>query len=230
MATWIKICGLTNLEDAALAARLGANALGFVLHRPSRRFCAPNTARAIIEEAPNGVTTTGVWLDESAEVVSEAARFIGCDLVQTYDPTSARALHAQGFDVLPAIPIADEAVDRENWRRFCQSWVGRILLDRSRVIPNRSMPACAPRSDASHDLASTLRKTPRVVLAGGLDPENIRAALDTYHPLGVDVASGVESAPGRKDAEKLVRFIEEVRRWDARVGSDVSAGSLSPRP
>ncbi len=230
MATWIKICGLTNLEDAALAAGLGADALGFVLHPQSRRYCAPNTARAIITAVPPSVTTIGVWLDESADVVSAAARFIGCDFVQTYDPMSARALHAQGFDVLPAIPVADEADGGEDWRRFCQSWTGRVVVDRSRVTLQRSIQACVRGRDESHDVVSTLRKTLQVVLAGGLNPENIRAALNAYRPLGVDVASGVESALGQKDTEKLVRFIEEVRRWDAMVGSDGSVGSLSPRP
>ncbi len=230
MATWIKICGLTNLEDAALAARLGADALGFVLHRESRRFCAPSIARAIIEEVPNGVTTVGVWLDESAEIVTEAARDIGCDLVQTYDPTTARVLHAQGFDVLPAIPFVDEAVSSGDWRRFCQSWVGRVIMDRSRRLAERSAPRRTTKGHATHDFVLAFGESQQVVLAGGLNPENVRTALETYRPLGVDVASGVESAPGRKDAEKLVRFIEEVRRWDAMVGSDGSADSLSPKP
>lgn len=230
MATWIKICGLTNLKDAALAARLGADALGFVLHRGSSRFCAPNAVRAIVEETPRGLTTVGVWLDEPAEVVSEAARSIGCDLVQIYDPTTALALHAQGFDVLPAIPVADEAVGGQDWRRFCRSWVGRVVVDCSRSISEGAMPVCTARGDGSHRVASILGETQRVVLAGGLSPENIRTALDAYRPHGVDVASGVESAPGRKDAEKLVRFIEEVRRWDAKVGSDGSVGSSSRKP
>lgn len=230
MATWIKICGLTNMEDAALAARLGADALGFVLHRESARCCEQNRARAMIREVPRGVTTVGVWLAEPAEVVSETARFIGCDLVQTYDPTTARALHAEGFDVLPAIPVADEGACSEDWSCFCETWVGRVVVDRSRSIAGRSTRACTTKVDGSNDMALTLGKTKQVVLAGGLRPENIRAALDTYRPLGVDVASGVESTSGRKDAEKLVRFIEEVRRWDARVDSDGSAGSLSPRP
>lgn len=230
MATWIKICGLTNLEDAALAARLGADALGFVMHRGSSRFCAPSVVRAIIGDLPHGVTTIGVWLDESHEVVSEAARFIGCDLVQIYDPTTARVLHAHGFDILPAIPVADEAVGGQEWRRFCRSWVGRVVVDCSRSIPEGPTPLGTARGEGLHHVASILGETQRVVLAGGLGPENIRTALDAYRPHGVDVASGVESAPGRKDAEKLVRFIQEVRRWDAKVGSDGSAGSSSPKP
>ena len=230
MATWIKICGLTNLDDAALAARLGADALGFVLHRESGRFCSPNTARAIIGEMRHDVTTIGVWFDEPAEVVSEGARFIGCDFVQIYDPTTAQALHAEGFNVLPAIPVAGEPIGREDWRRFCESWLGRVVVDRSRAVPVRATPAQTPEGDAWRELVSTLGKTQQIVLAGGLSPENIRTALDAYRPFGVDVASGVESEPGRKDAKKLVRFIEEVRRWDAMVGSDVSADSLSPRP
>ena len=229
MATWIKICGLTNLEDAVLAARLGADALGFVLHRGSGRYCEQNTARAIIRDVPSGVTTVGVWLAEPAEIVSETAQFIGCDLVQIYDPITVQALHVQGLNVLPAIPVAGEAIGGEDWQRFCESWVGRIVVDRSRAMPERATPARTPEDNAWRDLVSTIGITRQIVLAGGLDPENIRAALDTNRPLGVDVASGVESAPGRKDAEKLVRFIEEVRRWDATVGSDGSAGSLSPR-
>jgi len=230
MATWIKICGLTNLEDAVLAARLGADALGFVLHRESDRFCEQGTVRAILRGVPRGVTTVGVWLAEPAEVVSETARFIGCDLVQTYDPTTARALHAEAFNVLPAIPLAGEAIGGEDWRRFCESWTGRVVVDRARAAPERATRAHTPGDFGWRKLVSTLGKTQQLILAGGLGPENIRAALDTYRPFGVDVASGVESEPGRKDAEKLVRFIEEVRRWDAMVGSEGLAGSLSPRP
>lgn len=213
-----------------LAARLGADAFGFVLHRESSRFCERSTAREIIRGVPRGVTTVGVWLAEPAEIVSETARFIGCDLVQTYDPITARALHVQGLNVLPAIPVAGKGIGGEEWRRFLGSWGGRVLVDRSRAVPKQPTPGFLATVHVLHDRVTALGKTQQLVLAGGLRPENIRAALDTYRPLGVDVASGVELTPGRKDAEKLVRFIEEVRRWDATVGSDGSAGSLSPRP
>ena len=214
----------------ALAVRLGADALGFVLHRGSSRFCGLKTAREIIKKVSRRVPTIGVWLDEPVEVVSHAAQFVGCDLVQTYDPTTARTLHALGFHVLPAIPIGDPTTGTVGWRHFCRSWAGRVVLDRSRPIPIRPITAFALDSTALRKLVLNLRKSLPFILAGSLNPENIRAALDGFRPSGVDVASGVESAPGWKDAERMARFIEEVRRWDAMGGSDGSAGSLFPRP
>ncbi|MBI4718647.1 MAG: phosphoribosylanthranilate isomerase [Planctomycetes bacterium] len=229
MATWIKICGITCIEDALLAARLGANALGFVLHEASTRFCDPRVARDVITRVPPGVTTVGVWLDEPADLVTDLARFIGCLGVQTYDLSVARALRGRGLNVLPAIAAGDpNAVDA--WRRFCGSWSGYVVVDGSRPASGRSAGAGAGALRAVGRSVAVLAPPARPVLAGGLNGENVYERLAAFRPRGVDVASGVEASPGRKDPERLTQFVEEVRRWDATVGSGGSADSSFPKP
>jgi len=229
MPTWIKICGLTNRADAELACALGADALGFVLHPSSRRFCEPNVARAIIQDLPRELVTFGVWFDESADVVAATARSVRCKCVQCYNPNTARTLHADGFEVLPALPVAKGLLGGDEWRFLCASWATRVVIDRARSSPAEAAHGGSAGSDVWRDAASELGKTPQIVLAGGLRPDNVRMVLRAYRPSGLDVASGVESVSGRKDRAKLVRFIEEVRRCDAMVGSDGSAGNSSPK-
>lgn len=229
MATWIKICGITCVEDALRAVRLGVDALGFVLHEASARFCDPRVARDIIARVPPGVTTVGVWDHETAERVTGLARFIGCHRVQTYAVGVARALRRRGLDVLPAIAAGDpDAV--EAWQPFCRSWTNYVVVDGSRPTNGRVAAAAAAASQAVGRAVTALAPTARFVLAGGLNAENVGGRLAAFRPRGVDVASGVEASPGRKDPQLLTQFVEEVRRWDATVGSEGSADSLFPKP
>ena len=230
MATWIKICGLTNFNDAALAVTLGADALGFVLHRPSRRFCTLDVARSVIREFSGRVITVGVWLDESPGIVMETARFVGCQWVQTYSPVTAKELQAAGLNVLPAIPLAGELAERRLWRSFCQTWSGRVMMDRSRSMEETEASSSQNERCAGNERVAEWMAPNRTILAGGLNPATIRSELATHRPAGVDVASGVESHPGRKCPEKLARFIKEVRQWDATDSLAASADNSCPRP
>jgi phosphoribosylanthranilate isomerase len=221
--TWIKICGVTDAADAQAALDLGADAIGFVFHSASPRVCPLRRARAIIQSIRGRVVTVGVWLDEPAEAIQKSARFVGCDIIQTYQPHVAWSLHTTGMKVLPAIAPSSSAQDRDACLQICQSWSGRILVDRTR----RASPESTV---AQGDPGAVLSVPPeRMVLAGGLTPETVRSRLLEFPAHGVDVASGVESEPGKKCRRKMADFIREVRAWDAMVVSAVSGGSSSPK-
>lgn len=219
MATWIKICGLTRLRDARQVVRLGANALGFVFHAASPRCCDPRRVREITRRLPPQVPTVGVWLDEDDEVIDRQARQAGVQGVQTYLPAVARRLLARGWRVILAVDPA-----RDGWADDVRSAPAeRVILDCGRSSGRAGVVVLTAAG-----VAALRRRTP-VVLAGGLTPDNVAAMLRGFRPDGVDVASGVELAPGIKDAGRLERFITEVRQWDATVISGASVDASSPR-
>ncbi len=227
MTTWIKICGLTNAIDAGLAVELGADALGFVFHRESRRRCEPEQARAFLRALPKHVAIVGVWLDEPADAVLRTIEFVGCRRVQTYSPRTAMTLRDRGVDVLPAIfGGAQYDPDKwDEWQEFLRVWPGQVLVDQARSLRGNSVSG-AP---SSSDRASSPIPPARMILAGGLSPDSVRHELNRFQPCGVDVASGVETGPGRKCPRKLADFIKEVRLWDAMVASGALADSSSPK-
>ncbi|MBI1826482.1 MAG: phosphoribosylanthranilate isomerase [Planctomycetes bacterium] len=224
MTTWVKVCGLTSADDAGFAVELGVDALGFVLHPKSRRYCVPNRARTIIRALPSQVVTIGVWFDEPADCILESARFVGCDLIQTYDPNTALVLQAAEAEVLPAIPILYDPDQREAWRCFLKTWSKWVLLDRTRSRCRVPPTGVAASVDSAGDVPHQ-----RMILAGGLTPENVRSELELFRPWGIDVASGVESEPGTKCRRKLTDFIKEVRQWDAMISLGASADNSSPK-
>jgi phosphoribosylanthranilate isomerase len=228
VSTWIKICGITRPPDALRAAEAGADAVGFVFHARSPRRCDPRAARHIIRALPASIATVGVWLDEDARCIEREADEAGVQLVQTYAPEVAQELADRRRRVILAIDP-----HRAGWDAWTSRGpIERLLLDRGRLHGTAS---AAPLTAA--DLAAA-RRTFReagaspycVILAGGLTPQNVAAALRDLRPDGVDVASGIESAPGLKDPVKLAEFISEVRQWDAKVTLDASADNSSPRP
>ncbi len=206
--TYVKICGITNLEDALRAAALGADLLGFVFHPPSPRYVTPKTAReigaAVRREAPS-VRTVGVFVDLPAETVRAIAIQCGLDCVQLHGsepPATATHLADAGFEVFKAFRIRDGSeLDRLDRYR-----VAAYLLDAySPVLPGGT------GHTFDWDLAVRAKEYGRIILAGGLTPDNVAAAIQAVRPWGVDVSTGVEAAPGRKDHAKLERFIAAVR-------------------
>ncbi len=230
MRTWIKICGLTKATDAMLAARLGADALGFVFHAASQRHCDPEAARTIIGSLPPEVIAVGVWLDESADDISALAKYVRCNCVQTYNPVAATQLRCGGFDVIPAIPLGTDAYSGVEWRLLCESWNGPIIVDASRSKYDGAGSSIGLSIQRWRDVTSLFGPNARAILAGSLSADNVHDRLEVYRPAGVDIASGVESGPGRKDPAKLAQYMKEVRRWDAKVGSISMAGNLFQRP
>jgi phosphoribosylanthranilate isomerase len=199
----IKICGITNLKDALLAAALGADALGFIFYPRSPRALAPETARDIIAQLPPFITTVGVFVDEEAATVRELAARVGLDWLQLHgneSPEYCRSLGRRvikGFRIKNQSSLADLAVYRDA--------VQALLLD----TYIKGLPGGTGES-FDWQLAREARQFGPIILAGGLTPDNVAQAVTTALPVAVDVASGVEAAPGKKDPEKLRAFFEAV--------------------
>jgi len=199
-----KICGITTVEDALAAVAAGADALGFMFYEPSRRHVTSATVSEIIRELPPFIAKVGVFVNEEAQTVRQIAEECGLDTLQFHGSESPEFCRQFRLKVIKAFPIRNAEslsaladYDRETW-----------LLD--------SYVAGKPGGTGSQfnwDLATQATERPnKVLLAGGLTPENVVKAVQTVHPYGVDVSSGVESAPGKKDHELIRRFIDAARR------------------
>ncbi len=201
----IKICGITNLEDALRAADLGADALGFIFYPKSPRKVAPEAARAIIAQLPPLVTTVGVFVDEDAAAVRELAARVGLDWVQLHGQESPDYCRSLGRRVIKGFRIQDEhsLSALAAYRGAAQA----LLLD-----TYKKGQIGGTGETFNWALAREAQKYGPIILAGGLNPENVARAIETAQPQAVDVASGVEAAPGKKDAEKLKRFFAAVAR------------------
>jgi len=200
----IKICGITNLEDALVAAALGADALGFIFHRQSPRQVAPEAAREIIRQLPPLVLSVGVFVDEEAASVQDLAGRLGLDWVQLHGAESPEYCRSLGRRVLKGFSIRDE--DSLKVLPAYRGAVQAFLLDTYK----RGQTGGTGETFDWH-LARQARQYGSIVLAGGLTPENVAQAIEIAQPQAVDVASGVEAAPGKKEPEKLRAFFAEVK-------------------
>jgi phosphoribosylanthranilate isomerase len=187
----LKICGITNQEDANAAVEGGATAIGFNFYRPSPRYLAPERA-AGIRSAP-GVRRVGVFVDEARQRVEEIARIAGLDVAQLHGGETP-ADYPASLAVWKAVRVG-EGFDLS---RLCDCPAEAVLLD-------------GPASGTPFDwrLAAAVPKP--VILAGGLDAANVAEAVSLAHPWGVDVCSRIESAPGKKDHRKMNEFLEAAR-------------------
>jgi phosphoribosylanthranilate isomerase len=203
---FIKICGITNEDDALLAVALGADALGFVF-APSRRQVRPDAVRDIVKRLPREVTTVGVFRDDRPEHVVEVASKVGLHAVQLHgrEPRSeVQWIRERVRFVIQAFAAGDPAL-----AAAANSPADVILVD----SPN-------PGSGRVFDwrLAEGAPSGVRLLIAGGLTAHNVGDAIRLLRPWGVDVSSGVEAAAGRKDPRKLRQFIEAARAAAIEVG------------
>jgi phosphoribosylanthranilate isomerase len=199
----IKICGITNLEDALLAADLGAHALGFIFYPRSPRSVAPEVARQIIRQLPLFVVSVGVFVDEEAPVVRDLAARVGLDWVQLHGAEPPDYCCNLGRRVLKAFRIQDENSLKD--LPAYQGAVQAFLLD-----TYKKGQTGGTGETFDWELARKAKEYGHVVLSGGLTAANVAQAIDIAQPQGVDVASGVEAAPGKKDPEKLRAFFRAV--------------------
>jgi phosphoribosylanthranilate isomerase len=202
MTTRVKICGITRLEDALEAVRLGADALGFNFWPGSKRFIAPAEARRIIRALPPLITAVGVFVDPTHDEAVAAAAVSGVQVLQLHGDESPEACRAFQLPVVKALRVAGPEALAEVAR---YRGLAGILLD-----------AASPGyggSGLTFDWSIAREAATRVplLLAGGLVPENVGEAVRAVRPWAVDVASGVESSPGVKDPEKLARFIRAAK-------------------
>lgn len=195
----VKICGITNEADAVASAEAGADALGFMFYQGSSRQVTRDQARAIVRELPPFVAKVGVFVNPSVEEVRRTIEECGLDTLQFHGDEAPEFCRAFGLKVIKAFRIANaaslsalHAYSKETW--LLDSFVAGKLGGTGTVL--------------NWDLAAQATGLGRpVILAGGLTPENAAEAVRRVRPFALDVSSGVESAPGKKDAAKVQAFI-----------------------
>ncbi len=216
--TWIKICGTTTIEDARAAVEAGADAVGFVF-APSPRRIEPERAKQIVAGLPRHAEKVGVFANETAERIREIVEQVGLTAVQLHgDETPEFALTL--FRVPGQVSRARRRVFKalgvrpgiEGELRSFGGCVDGLLLDSVARDGRRGGTGQAFDWNRAQEFMPGLTARVRVILAGGLNPENVADAVRKLRPWGVDVCSGVERAPGTKDHDKLRAFVETVRR------------------
>jgi indole-3-glycerol phosphate synthase/phosphoribosylanthranilate isomerase len=203
--TTIKVCGITSVEDGRAAVAAGADAIGLVFWEGSPRRVEVERAREIAAALPPFVTRVGVFVDAPAERLREVSDTVGLDLVQLHGDEDEAAVRAAPRRVIKAVRVGPGFDGREAVR-FAESGASVLLDTRSDAAPGGT--------GRTFDWASAAALRDRVaylVLAGGLTPRNVAEAIRAVRPDAVDVSSGVESAPGRKDPERMRAFVEAVR-------------------
>jgi phosphoribosylanthranilate isomerase len=200
--TKIKICGITNLNDAFLALDLGADALGFIFHRYGKRYISPEDASKIISKLPPFVTTVGVFVNQGVEELKSMKREIGFDLFQLHGDEQPDYCRELGNSVIKAIRVKDR-ISQEDVNSFP---VQALLFD---AYSTADFGGTGRSFD--WELLKGIALSKSVILSGGLTPENVTEAIDIVNPYAVDVSSGVEDYPGKKSPVKLKAFIEAVR-------------------
>jgi phosphoribosylanthranilate isomerase len=200
----VKICGITNLEDALLAADLGADALGFIFYPPSPRSITVDAARTIIAQLPPFVTTVGVFVDEDPARVKELAAAVGLDWLQLHGKETPEYCRSLDRRVIKAFRIKDENSLDE--LAPYQGAAQALLLD-----TYKKGQVGGTGETFNWNLALEAKKYGPIILAGGLTAANVSEAISVAQPVAVDVASGVEVSPGKKDPEKLKAFFAAIK-------------------
>jgi len=254
--TWIKICGITNLDDALAAADAGANALGFVFYPQSPRHVSLATARSIVAKVPQKIEKVGVFVNQTVDHVRDSAKQAGLTAVQLHGdesvefshalfqelangakrPTIFRAWPAKVFDA-PAgqsvgwDPVAvglvepDEAYKGKRVHKIHVAENGDLFLETHGFRPGVISGVLLDSSTAEkpggtghtfdwervQPWAGIINSISKLIVAGGLRPDNVQEAIHLLHPWGVDVSTGVEREPGKKDPRKVRAFIQAVR-------------------
>ena len=202
MTTRIKICGITRAEDAALAAELGASAIGFIFWPQSPRFIDPARAAAIAAALPRSVVPVGVFVDQPLEDMQAIASQVPLGAVQLHGAETPAVAAALMQPVIKAIPVINgfDPSSLDAW-----SSAITVLLDAHDPVKRGGTGRTIDWS-----LAAKAAERRPIMLSGGLTPTNVRAAVHAVRPYAVDVSSGVEAAPGIKDPAKLRALFAEV--------------------
>lgn len=201
--TKVKICGITSVEDALMAVDAGADALGFVFFEKSPRFIGVEAAAGIIAKLPPFIQVVGLFVNAELEVVNRTADRCGLDIVQLHGEESPEFCSLVRRRVMKAFRVRGP----ESLIPLAEYRVAAYLLD-----------AYSPHAYGGTgevfdwDCAVAAKEHGQVVLAGGLNPDNVADAVAQVMPYGVDVSSGVESSPGKKAPEKVRRFIQQAKK------------------
>lgn len=211
--TKIKICGLTNLSDALVATKAGADLLGFILFVKSPRYVAPETVAEIVPEVRKvnpAIKTVGVFVNESIEQITIILAQTGLDYAQLHGDETPDWFTSLSGRCYKALRPADGNEAASQAATFAP--LGTIDGLRWMIDAYDANAYGGTGKRANWQTAAQLaHQYPGLLLAGGLTPENVAQAIQVVQPWGVDVASGVEAEPGRKDHAKVREFVEQVR-------------------
>ncbi|SEO56748.1 MULTISPECIES: phosphoribosylanthranilate isomerase [unclassified Luteibacter] len=201
--TRIKCCGITRVDDVQLAARLGADAVGFVMTRKSKRFVDPSTAATLRDAVPPFVGIVALVMDDDPAYVAEVVRVLRPDMLQFHGVETQAECAAHGVRWLKAIAMGEGAPALARLRDYPAA--AGLLLDGHGLGEQGGSGQRFDWSLMPKDLAQPL------ILAGGLTADNVAEAIRVARPWAVDVSSGIEASPGIKDRAKMERFISAVR-------------------
>ncbi|MBI5634783.1 MAG: phosphoribosylanthranilate isomerase [Nitrospirae bacterium] len=199
----VKICGITNIEDAAAAIDFGADALGFVFFKGSPRCVTVEQAKSIICTLPPFITTAGVFVDETPEMIRSAIIDAGIDVIQLHGDEKPEVCQ---FSRRTIKAIRVKSIDSLEPLKTFKSIVSAFLLD---AYATDALGGTGQKFN--WDIAVEAKQFGRIILAGGLTPDNVRDAIAHVKPYGVDVSSGVEREKRKKDHLKMKLFIERAK-------------------
>ena len=202
----IKICGITHLTDALTAVEAGADALGFVFVPDTPRFVKPDQVAAIIAQLPPFITTVGIFVSKDSEKIRTIVERCRLDAIQLHADVTPEFCRNLDSRVIKAVRVKDES----SLSILSDYDVNAFLLD---AYVEGKMGGTGHVFD--WDLALQAKNYGRIIIAGGLNPDNAAQAVRHVMPYGVDVSSGVESQPGCKDPNKIRKFIDAVRSVEA---------------
>ena len=206
LRTRVKICGITRTEDALEAAQLGVDALGFVFFAKSPRNIEPAAAQSIISALPGFVTSVALFLDASESRVRQVLAEVDIDLLQFHGSESAEFCASFGKPYIKALGIKGEGDIAALLEQYASA--------RSILLDSHAPGAAGGTGEVISWGAIPAQLRSQIILAGGLTPQNIALAIQDVRPYGVDLSSGVESAPGEKDSDLMAQLMSEVKRID----------------
>ena len=198
----VKICGITSVEGAHAVVEAGADALGFVFYPPSPRFVTPEQAHTIVAHLPPGFPTVGVFVNESVDTITRIAQTSGVQLVQLHGTESPEMCQRFPWRVIKTFRFTAHIQPE----MMSQYTVEAFLIEGFHAGVYGGGGA-----QADWQRAASLHHYGRIMLAGGLTPENVREAIHIVRPYAVDVCSGVEATPGTKDWEKVYTFVRNAK-------------------
>jgi phosphoribosylanthranilate isomerase len=202
----VKICGITNPDDATAAVDAGTDAVGFVFHKGSPRCVQPDVVRRIVASLPPFVLPVGVFVNEDSKIVRDLMDGCGLAVAQLHGDETAAYCEQLGRPVWKAVRLKDAGSFLGLAEYKGRAGVRGLLIDAYAASAYGGTGLCVDWT-----LAAEAARSAPVIVAGGLTPENVREAILKVQPYGVDVSSGVEASPGKKDPHKVAAFIHAVR-------------------
>lgn len=200
--TRVKFCGLTHEEDVTRAVKLGVDALGFVFYAPSTRSVAPDHAAMLTSSVPAFVTRVGLFVNEQPEIIQSIFERTGLNLVQYHGDESPEFCDAVGLPFIKAFRVRlgiDIQTEIDRYPKASGFLLDAYVKGQPGGTGERFDWELIPQSDAP------------IILAGGLSPDNAKDAIEQVAPWALDVSGGIETKPGRKDPDKMMRFMNACR-------------------